>query len=76
MPIDSILGLSWPLGSPSSYKTSNASFRYWKNCSPVLKPCGVAKRMSLESSVYGTTRCGFFSPPVTSTSVQKGRSSP
>ena len=28
----------------------------------VLNPCAVAKRMSLVSSVYGTTRCGYTAP--------------
>ena len=37
--------------SPSSYITSKASRRYSKNSSPCEKPWGIAKRMSLVSSV-------------------------
>ena len=35
---------------------TNPSLRYVKNWSPLLKPWGVAKRISFASSVYGTMR--------------------
>ena len=54
-PTDIIRGRS----TPSRYRTSKLSFRYEKNWSPELKPCAVAKRMSLASSVYGTISCGL-----------------
>jgi hypothetical protein len=47
MPIDSIRGVS----APSAYSASKLSRRYSKKWPAVLNPCGVAKRMSLVSSV-------------------------
>ena len=62
--------------SPSAYCTSKASRRYSKNSSPCEKPCGNAKRMSLQSSVYGTISCGASEPSLFCTCSQNGRSSP